>query len=61
MLLFLGRVSLYITGCTGTHSVEQVGFELTEIQLLLSLEFWDERHVPPLTSQLHFLLICTMT
>lgn len=34
-LLFWDGVSLQNPGCPGTHQVDQVGFEFTEIYLLL--------------------------
>jgi hypothetical protein len=35
---FIDRVSLYSPGCSGTHSVDQAGLELS---LPLPPEFWD--------------------
>lgn len=37
-IFFLDRVSLCISGCSGTHYVDQAGLELTEIYLSLFLE-----------------------
>lgn len=50
--LFLGRISLYIPGCPGTHYVDQAILELTEIYLsLLWLKTYSTNH--PWQSQ-HF-------
>jgi hypothetical protein len=37
VFVFPDRVSLCNSGCSGTHSVDQVGLELTEIHLSLPL------------------------
>jgi hypothetical protein len=46
ILLFVcfvqGRVSLGSPGCPGTHCVDQAGFKLTDICLLLSPQCWDK-------------------
>jgi hypothetical protein len=39
--VFQDWVSLCSFGCPGTHSIDQAGFELTEIHLPLLLECWD--------------------
>jgi hypothetical protein len=36
-----GWVSLCSPGCSGTHSVDQAGLELTEIHLPLHPKCWD--------------------
>jgi hypothetical protein len=40
------RVSLCNPGSPETHSVDQAGFELTEIHLPLPPSCWSYRHVP---------------
>ena len=40
VFVFLDRVSLYSTGCPGTHSVDQAGLEL-RIRLPLPPKCWD--------------------
>ena len=34
-------LSLYDTGCLGTHSVDKANLEFTEIHLLMPPECWD--------------------
>jgi hypothetical protein len=46
-LVFQDRVSLYSSGCPGTHSVDQAGFKL--------------RNPPASTSQVLGLKVCTTT
>jgi hypothetical protein len=40
-VLFLRQGLSYSSGCPGTHCVDQVGFQLTVIYLLLFPECWD--------------------
>ena len=40
LFVFGDRVSLYISGCPGTHYVDQAGLELTENHLFLPPECW---------------------
>ncbi|EDL11290.1 mCG1036081, partial [Mus musculus] len=41
------RVSLWSPGCPGTHSIDQVGLELTKICLPQHPDCCNQRHVPP--------------
>jgi hypothetical protein len=40
-LVFQDRVSLSNPGCPGTHSLDQDGLKVTEIQLPLPPKHWD--------------------
>ena len=48
---FFFETGFLIFGCPGTHSGEQVVFELTEIHLPLPPKYWDKRCHSTLNSQ----------
>jgi hypothetical protein len=53
-LIFQDRASLFSPGCSGVNSVNQAGFELTEIHLHLPPEHWDQKIAPPPTGCFFF-------
>lgn len=45
------------SGCPGTHFIDQAGFELIKIHLLLPPEYWDLKGIPPLPAHAVFLIL----